>query len=216
MNASPYIAQKLNGASLPTPEAAKAMKTAIGSAQALAKLRSDPDAEAEEAAQAKADAAAAKAAAKPVKGAPAAAKEPQAAPQITISKANGQTKVNDDPFPPSSYAHMPAEYAARAITKAGVDAGTVKFPSGHRAGTQARIQGERNLMAQIGAEAPGLPIADLTARLEGRTDREDAKAYREHLKTTFPQAAAVFDKYLSDGAIENLWPRKKAPAKTSS
>lgn len=206
VNASPFIDQKVGGAAnLPSPAAAKYMSAAVRGVGVLAKLKSDPEAEAEDKAQAKADAAAEK---QKVKDA---AKAAAAPPSVTISKANGQTKVGDEPFAPSSYAQYPPDVAARAITKAAGD--TVKFPANHTASVKTRIQGERNIMARIGAEVPGLPIADLTARLEGRTDQTDAKAYREHLKTLFPQAAPVIDKHLSDGAIESLWSRKSAPKK---
>lgn len=205
VNASPFIDQKVGGAAnIPSPAAAKYMSAAVRGAGVLAKLKSDPEAEAEDKAQAKADAAAEK---QKVKDAAKAA----APPSVTISKANGQTKVGDEPFAPSSYAQYPPDVAARAITKAAGD--TVKFPANHTASVKTRIQGERNIMARIDAEVPGLPIADLTARLEGRTDQTDAKAYREHLKTLFPQAAPVIDKHLSDGAIESLWSRKNAPKK---
>jgi len=136
---------------------------------------------------------------------------PQAAPEVaqTVSKANGKMHTNEEPFGASSFAHLPADVAAKAILKQAVEGGKyVRHPEGYQASTHARIQGERKAMAAIGAEAPGLPIKDLTARLEGTPDQATAKEFREHYKKEFPEAAAVFDKYLSDETIARFWKRK--------
>jgi hypothetical protein len=84
----------------------------------------------------------------------------------------------------------------------------VKFKGGFRASTLNRIQGERMAVDLISKEVPGLPTADIKARLEGVADQKTAKAFREHMKQKYPQAARQFDTYLSDDIIGRLWRRK--------
>ena len=105
VNASPSIQQKVgSAANVPTPAAAKYMRQAVSGANVLAKLQSDPEAEAEAAAAQKAQVKAL------ASSASAAAKAPpiSAVPE-KIVKANGTSQVNDEPFPSSSYSHLPPQ-----------------------------------------------------------------------------------------------------------
>jgi hypothetical protein len=125
-----------------------------------------------------------------------------------VTKANGNVQLDNEPFPASSYSHLPSDQAAAKITENAHSAGLVKYASSFRASTQRRIDGERQAMAQIAREAPGVPVAEITARLEGVPNQTTAKAFREHLKQQYPQAAASFDKHLSDDVIKTLWRKK--------
>ena len=93
VNASPFIQQKIgNAAPVPTPAAAKYMSSAVRGANVLAKLQSDPEAEAEEAATAKAALKSATSAAKAatISAKPAAVVPLLPDPQITHATNAGQ------------------------------------------------------------------------------------------------------------------------------
>lgn len=125
---------------------------------------------------------------------------------INIVKANGGTSINGEDFPRSSYAHLDPRAAAEAVYR--VNQASVNHPEGYKNSTANRITKERAIMAQIGTEVPGLPVADLTARLEYAPDQTRAKAFREWVKKSYPQAAGALNAYLSDAMIESLWNRK--------
>jgi hypothetical protein len=125
-----------------------------------------------------------------------------------IKKANGKVSEDDEPFPASTYAHLPVEEAATRITENAAKAGLLKYASGFKASTVRRIQGEREAVARIAAEVPDLPAKEIAARLEGVPNQTQAKAFREHLKKQYPKAVPAIDKHLSDEVIRDLWRKK--------
>jgi hypothetical protein len=130
----------------------------------------------------------------------------QTYPPKNIAKTEGGVAVNGEPFPTSAFAHLPAQHAANAITDAAQNAGQLQFPRPYfYRKTLANIMGQRAAVAQIGNEVPGLPVAQIAGKLEGAKTQAQAKAYRQALKETYPQAAAAIDKHLSDATIKQLW-----------
>lgn len=204
VNASPYIAQKLDGASLPSPAAAKYMRQAMGSANALDKIRSDPEAEANDKAEAKAMAADAKLAAKAKPAAPA------GPPQITgITKSAGnigtktETPQGDEyTIPRSPYAHLvPSAAAHQFLADAQNGGATIASKQGFLNGTQRNISDIRARASAVGRET-GLNPQELAAQFEGVSTQKDAIRHREWLKKQAPQAAASLDQHFSDEVIQ--------------
>lgn len=200
---SPFIEQKVGGAeNVPDPVTAKAMKQAIGSANALAKLQSDPEAEA---LQARADKAAAKAAAVPTK-APSITPPPNV---TSVSKGNGKVNVGTDAgdgykMPFSPYAGMSLADGAQAALTAALNSGVkVNSQGGFLTGFKRNVGNIRAMAADVAARVPGGGISKeaIAGQFEGVDNLKDAIAHREKLKQLFPQAAPLFDRYFSDRAL---------------
>lgn len=198
VNKSPLIDQLVGGAeNIPSPQMAKELRTAIGSAKALKAIQSDPEAEA---IQAKADKAAAKAAAVPT-----IAKVSVDGQHVNVTNSAGEA----DPFPASRYAHLPPEAAGSAIARDFVNGGGKPNVSEKAIarGATTNVTNIRAATTRLTAAAPGLP-ADAVAKFEGRRTQADAAKYRDVLKAAFPHAAQALDTVFSDNAIKGIWTTK--------
>lgn len=198
-NASPFIAQKVGGAAnVPTQAAAKYMLSAIRGANVLAKLQSDPEAEAAKAA----------ATAAQLKTATAAAKAATPAPGITgVTKSDGNvgitTSQDEYVIPRSPYANLVPSAAAQQFLADAQSGGTaISFKQGFLNGTVRKITDIRNRSAAVANEVPGVNPKEIAAQFEGVSTQKDAIAHREWLKRQLPQAAAALDQHFSDEAIK--------------
>lgn len=236
VNASPYIEQKVGSAgNVPTPAAAKEMAKAVSAANVLAKLQSDPAAQAEEKVAAKEEAARTKATAKAaVISAKAAAKAPaisapnnapldlpsflrsQAAaepPALTkVTKANGKigTEHTADEYvvPSSPYAHLvPSEAAKKILADAQAGPSPPKYPAGFQKGIIRNLSAIRDRASAAASEVPGLNAKAIAAQFEGVDNQKDAIRHRDWLKKQMPQAAAALDKFFTDADIKSIWKR---------
>jgi hypothetical protein len=227
---SPFIDQKVGGAeNVPDPATAKAMKQAIGSANALAKLQSDPEAEAAQKAADKASAANDKAKAKAeantaranalstakvanIAAKVAAAQAVKPAPNVTeVTKANGKVNVGTDGgyvMPMSPHANKAPADAARAFLSDAKTAGVkIHNENGFITGATRNITSIRAKSTDVAARAPGVPAKALAASFEGvNTGRAaDAIEHRNQLMKLYPQAAPQLAHYFSDAEIRKIW-----------
>src|ERR1035437_3246392 len=200
---SPYIDQLVGGAeNVPSPMAGAAMAKALSSAKSLAKLQSDPEAEA---LQEKADKAAAKAAAVPTK-APVVPAAPAPIPNVTnVTKANGKVSVGHDAgdyaIPYSPHADKAPDVAARAFLGDRKAAGlTTKSESGFLNGTTRNITNIRQAAQDVAARTPGISSKEIAGQFEGVQTRADAVVHRDFLVSKLPAAAGLLKHYFSNEA----------------
>jgi hypothetical protein len=211
INKSPLIDQLVGGAqNIPSPQMAKEIRTAIGSAKALKQIQSDPEAEA---IQATADKAAAKSAAVPTK-APVASVAPVPTPNVTsVSKGNGKVNVGHDgpdeyAIPYSPHADKAPDVAARSFLADAKTAGVkINNENGFVTATTRNITNIRRASQDVAARTPGVSSSAISAQFEGAQTRAEAAAHRDWLAKTVPQAAGVLAHYFSDAEIAKIWKR---------
>jgi hypothetical protein len=128
-------------------------------------------------------------------------------PAGPITKANGATTEGDS-LPVAPYANLPAPEAAERILQDVRQAGVpVQNATAFKTKTIALLNTVRGKVASVVQDAPSIPPADV-ARFEGIRTQKAAMAYRERLKSEYPQAAGALDKHFSDAAIQQQWARK--------
>jgi hypothetical protein len=219
VKSSPYLDQLLGGDNVPTPAAGAAMSKALSASRALAKLRSDPEAQAAEAAAEKATKVPA------TEGPPVitpdliaqahAAMVPPPPPVVKITKsADGvheKADAHGEVWRVSPYAHLSPRDAALAATK---DA-TAKAPwmvthqGKYANGVEEKITKIRSAAATVASEVPGADAQFIAERMEYPRNQRDAMAKRDRLAHSYPELSNALNNYFSDGAIARIWATKK-------
>jgi len=215
---SPMIQEQGGLDAVMNPMMGKRASELIGAANALKKLRAQP----EEEAPTPQPAPAAPAPAMGPKGV-----DPTGATPLTVadilSRISGEAPKAEAPnaaavftLPESPHSFKTPQEAAQAIYNEAVAGGKIiRHAEGFKAGTTRRLAGEEaiynNISKALSSVAERGAFHKYLAALWGSDSPEVVTQVREHMLAEFPQHAGTINKHLSDQAIKDLWtkPAKK-------
>jgi hypothetical protein len=201
------------------PAMGKRAQELISAANALARLRRQPE---EEAPPASPQAPPAPPPVAEPKAVDTRGATPVSPLEVLQRLANGteapQAKPQPEPFtlPESPHVFKTPQEAAEAIHADAVKGGKpIRNAEGYKAGITRRLSGEENIYMQISNEMTSTKergdFHKYLSALWGSDSPEIVKQVRDAMLAEFPQHAATINKHLSDGAIKDLWtkPAKK-------
>lgn len=205
---SPMIQEQGGLEAVRNPAMGKRAQELISAANALARLRRQPEEEAPA-------------------PAPDAPETPPTAPEPSVAQpknvdTRGATPTDAPPqpepfvLPESPHVFKEPKEAAEAIYNEAVAGGkTIRHAEGFKAGTTRRLAGEEAIYNKISTAMPTVAergaFHKYLAALWGSDSPDVVSQVREHMLAEFPQHAGTIMQHLSDEAIKGLWtkPKKK-------